>query len=337
MKKISLMKGIRIFGRGIRNYFVIDKPIVVSYEVTHSCTANCLHCDKGGIKKEENLLVPSAYKLLTEALHPIAVQISGGEPLLRTDVVDIVREVKRPYRLPLIIFVTNGSLLNEDNYLLLKEAGVDSFSVSLDFPNEKHDDFRRLPGLYAHLEETIPRLAANFGSHDIELNTAITRLNLPYLVALAQKADEWDVSISYSAYCTLRTGDKDLFIRSEDDLEMLQEKIHELLQFKKEKGRILNSTYNLMKTYEFFKSGYIPNCQAGKRFLVVEPRGGLTPCSMQTTRQYSTQEEILEDFTKQNKCGECYVAIRAYSDKSARTLLKDSISFFLSNRSNRRK
>jgi MoaA/NifB/PqqE/SkfB family radical SAM enzyme len=279
------------------------------------------------------LLKPEDYTALVSSLRPAVVQVSGGEPFLRKDVIDIVKAIKkRSNGLPYIVFVTNGSLLNKKKYAELKEAGVDRVSVSLDFPNEKHDEFRQLPGLYAHLEETIPRLAADFGNNDIAMNSAITRLNLPYLIDLANKTEEWGVNISYSAYGILRTGDKSFFIFSQEDLEMLQQKIHQLIQLKKEKGGILNSTYTLMKTYDFFKNGRIPNCNAGRRFLVVRPNGHLIPCSMRPHHQlYSTQEEMLEEFSKPNKCGECYVAIRAYSDKSLGILLKDSLSFFFSN------
>jgi len=331
MKGMSLIQSLLIVGRGLCNY-IADRPLVISFEVTHSCTCNCLHCDRGGTIKEEEVLKPADYAALISLLHPSVVQISGGEPLLRTDVVDIVKAIKKHHNgLPHVVLVTNGSLLNKENYVELKESGVDRFSVSLDFPNKKHDEFRRHPGLYAHLEETIPRLAAEFGYNDIALNSAITRMNLPYLIDLANKAEEWEVNISYSAYGILRTGDKSFFIYSKEELEMLQQKIHELIQLKKERGGILNSTYTLMKTYEFFMNGCIPNCSAGRRFLVVRPNGYLIPCSMRPHhRLYSTQEEMLEEFSKQNKCGECYVAIRAYSDKSIGTLLKDNLSLFFS-------
>jgi len=236
MKGMSLIQSVRVAGRALRNY-IINKPLVISFEVTHSCTCNCLHCDRGGITKEKELLKPADYAALVSSLRPSVVQVSGGEPLLRTDVVDIVKAIKkRPNALPHVVLVTNGSLLNKENYAELKEAGVDRFSVSLDFPNEKHDEFRQHPGLYAHLEETIPCLAAEFGNNDIAINSAITRVNLPYLIDLANKAEEWGVNISYSAYGILRTGDKSFFIYSEEDLEMLQQKIHELIQLKKEKG-----------------------------------------------------------------------------------------------------
>ncbi|HIE27641.1 TPA: radical SAM protein [Candidatus Poribacteria bacterium] len=342
MKSLSFLEAMRITKHGFQNYFA-QKPLVVSFEVTHSCTANCQHCDKGGFTKENNLLQPEDYSKLVSEFRPLFVQISGGEPLLREDVTDIVRAIKHPRgesgalpaafnRLPRVIFVTNASLLNAENYLELNKAGVDQFSVSLDFPNEKHDEFRRHPGLYAHLEATIPRLAADFGYNNIAMNTAITLQNLPYLRALADKAKEWNVDISYSAYSILRTGDKEHFISSEEDLETLRQTIQELIKLKKEKGHILNPPSILLKTYQFFKDGYIPNCRAGKRFLVVRPDGKLNPCSMYPQRQYKNQAEILADFSSNNQCGECYVAIRAYSDKSVGALLKDSVLFYFSHR-----
>ena len=331
MKGISLTRSLQISGRALRNY-ITNKPLVVSFEVTYSCTCNCLHCVMGGIKEEKDLLKPAGYAALVSSLCPCVVQVSGGEPLLRQDVVDIVKAIKKHHKgLIHLILVTNGSLLNKENYLELKEAGVDRFSVSLDFPNEKHDESRKHPGLYAHLDEIIPRLAAESGYDDIALNSAITRLNLPYLIDLTNKAEEWGVSISYSTYGLLRKKDKNFFVYSKEDLEMLQQQIHELIQLKKEKRRILNSTYMLMRTYEFFRDGYIPNCSAGRRFLIVKPNGYLIPCSMRPHNQlYSTQEEILEGFSKHNKCGGCYVAIRAYNDKPFRTLVKDNRSFFFS-------
>lgn len=103
------------------------------------------------------------------------------------------------------------------------------------------------------------------------------------------------------------------------------------MKFKKERGRILNSTYTLMKTYEFFKNGHIPRCSAGRRFLVIRPDGILNPCSMQPQWLYSTQGEMIEDFSKDNECGECYVAIRAYSDKSFGRLVWDNLLFLILN------
>ena len=65
--------------------------------------------------------------------------------------------------------------------------------------------------------------------------TAITNNNLPYLTELRDKAQEWGVCVSYSAYGILRTGNKDYFIDSQENLELLNKKIQELMNIKNEK------------------------------------------------------------------------------------------------------
>ena len=83
-----------MIARGTRSFWT-DRPLVVSFEVTHSCTANCRHCDKGGIKPEpRGLLRAEDYRRLRATLKPMAVQISGGEPLLRKDIEEIIRAIK---------------------------------------------------------------------------------------------------------------------------------------------------------------------------------------------------------------------------------------------------
>jgi len=93
-----------------------------------------------------------------------------------------------------VILVINGVLLNESNYLQLREAGVNQFSVSLDFPDERHDEFRRRPGLYKRLEQGLPRLA-KLGFRDIILNAAIAKANPRGILPLAKKAAEWGVDM----------------------------------------------------------------------------------------------------------------------------------------------
>lgn len=323
MKKLSFVEASRLFIRGIHNYGA-KRPLCVSFEVTLSCNANCRHCDNGGLIEDENRIEPKEYARLTALLRPPVVQISGGEPLLREDVVEIVRAVKQPSGFPYIIFVTNGFLLNESNYLELKRAGVNQFSVSLDFPDERHDEFRRLTGLYSHLDQTIPHLA-DLGYDDIILNSAITRDNVKCLLDLVQNARRWKVSISYSAYTSLRTGCKDHFIFAQEDLETLRRSILDLEKLKKENGQVVNSVYILRSTYQYFKNGSISNCGAGKRFLVVMPDGSFNPCA-HYRKKYSTRQQVLEEFSKHNECGGCYVGIRAYTDQSFWNLLKDNVS-----------
>lgn len=310
MANLSPMQGMRLLARGINNYLT-KRPIVVSYEVTLSCNCNCHHCDLGGVIRDEKQIEPHEYKEITRRLSPVAVQISGGEPLLRKDILSIVKAIKQPDGTPYVILVTNGVLLNETNYVELREAGVNQFSVSLDFPDERHDEFRRHPGLYKRLEQRLPQLA-KLGYRDIILNTAITRANLRELVSLARKAIQWDVSISYSAYTALRTGNRDYCITEEADLAVLRREIEELILLSKRDNHIANPELVFRDTLRFFEQGYMPDCKAGIRFLVVMPDGSLVPCSLHRIK-FSTQEEMIKKFSRNNRCGGCYVAIRSYS------------------------
>jgi MoaA/NifB/PqqE/SkfB family radical SAM enzyme len=310
MANISLLQGIQLFTGGIRNY-ITNRPIVVSYEVTLSCNCNCRHCDLGGVIRDEKQITPEEYGDLTQRLKPLAAQISGGEPLLRKDIAAIVKAIKKA-GVRYAILVTNGVLLNESNYLQLREAGVNQFSVSLDFPDERHDEFRRRQGLYKRLEQTLPRLA-RLGFRDIILNTAITKANVREILPLAKKAAEWGVDISYSAYTSLRTGNEDYCLNNGEDLGILRQAINELIMLKRRDTHLTNPELTLRDTLKFFEQGYMPNCQAGIRFLVVMPDGSLVPCSLRRTK-YATRKEMVEKFSRTNRCGSCYVAIRSYSE-----------------------
>ena len=321
MTNFSPLDGIKVAARGICNY-IAKRPLIVSFEVTLSCNCNCRHCDLGGLIKNEKQIKPDDYARLTQLLKPPLVQISGGEPLLRKDIVAIAKAIKESNSIPYLILVTNGVLLNESNYIQLHEAGVNQLSVSLDFPDERHDEFRRHRGLYRHLDETIPKLA-KFGYGDIILNIAITRANLEEVLPLAQKAKDWGVSISYSAYTPLRTNDNSYAINTPEDLVILRKTIYELIELTKRTNHITNSRAVFLDTIKFFEQGYLPNCKAGIRFFVVMPDGAFVPCSLHRSK-YSTQKEMIKNFSQTNQCGGCYVAIRSYSDRSLWGLLKDT-------------
>ncbi|MFB3920232.1 MAG: radical SAM protein [Terriglobia bacterium] len=304
--------------------FCTDRPLVISFELTHSCTADCRHCDKGGIKPGPlGTLTAEDYGRLRSDFKPMAVQLSGGEPLLRKDIAEIVRAIKEPNGLPYTILVTNGRLFTEEKYLALRRLGVNQFSISLDFPDERHDEFRRSPGLFHHLEDLVPRLG-RYGYGDVVLNTAITRENLPTLRAGYELAKEWGVQISYSCYTPLRTGSMEHYIDSAEDLDLLRCTMNELLGLQARNGHITNSPWTLSGIPNFFQSGSIPGCQAGRRFMVVTPDGGLRACSM-FDETYGSRREVMEKFVAGNTCGGCYVSIRAYLDASFWTLLKDNL------------
>jgi MoaA/NifB/PqqE/SkfB family radical SAM enzyme len=313
---------------GVRSLWnrAIGYPICVSFEVTHSCVADCVHCDKGGIKPEPVLMSLDDYRRFSEELKPGTCQLSGGEPLLREDLEDIVRAVKRPNGLPMVVCVSNWWLMTEERYLSLSKAGVSLFSVSLDFPDERHDDFRRVPGLFAKMSELVPYLVKKYDRKNIVLNSALTHANFAEIPGLVAKAEEWGTQISFSAYSSLRTGDKSLCITSPDDLALLRSHLGWAKQHKRTSKTIMNSDYILDQTYRFFAEGGMDGCQAGRRFLVVRPDGLINACSMFPDLKYKTRREMAEGFrATRESCDQCFVAIRAGTERSLVRLIKDNI------------
>ncbi|MBN1566595.1 MAG: radical SAM protein [Acidobacteria bacterium] len=329
MRKVPLGESLRIIAQGSLNW-LSQRPLVVSFEVTNSCTCYCRHCDHGGPKDTSRDLKPAEYKKYMEVLRPCVVQISGGEPLMRQDLTDVVRNIKSDSGLPFIILVSNWSHMTVERYLELRRAGVDEFCVSLDFPDERHDDFRGLPGLYEHLSSIMPKVAA-LGYDDVVLNNCITAANVGEIDAVADKAAEWGVNINYSAYSPRRTGCRDYFLNSEAQLSTLDRGLQKLKERMNSSNWITNTESTLNATREYFYRGGAPSCKAGLRWLVVTNDGALQPCSMQFKR-YGLHEQarMVREFTMNNKCDQCYVSIRSYLDKTFPQLLRENVSEFFS-------
>jgi MoaA/NifB/PqqE/SkfB family radical SAM enzyme len=329
MRKVPLGESLRIIKQGSLNWMA-QRPIVVSFEVTDSCTCFCRHCDHAGPCDMSRDLKPVDYKRYMEVLQPVVVQVSGGEPLMRSDLADVVRHIKGASGLPFIILVSNWSMMNEKRYLEMRAAGVDEFCVSLDFPDERHDDFRGHKGLYRHLERTVPKLAA-LGFDDIVMNNCITSWNVGEVNRIADKAREWGVNVNYSAYSPRRTGDRDYFLETPEQLETLRKEFDRIRERMDSSHWITTTTTTLDSTEKYFQTGGAPNCKAGLRWLVVTAQGELQPCSMQFKRYpLEAQARMVEEFTNHNSCDECYVSIRSYLDKTFPRLLWENVSGFFS-------
>ena len=134
----------------------------------------------------------------------------GGEPLMREDSDGNRQDDSGKQRSA--VHDSGFQLVSDDRRAIFgppRAAGVDQFSVSLDFPDDRHDGFRGYPGLYSHLEDLDPqgcgsgarRYRAQFLHHQ--------RKRERDRGAVADKAREWGVDLCYSAYSARRTGCRD--------------------------------------------------------------------------------------------------------------------------------
>jgi len=316
----SFARTLSLANRGLNNYFR-KRPFSVSFEVTHCCNANCKHCHLGGIVEEERA---SAQRLgeICHKLSPLVAQPSGGEPLLRKDLEEIVKAFRVPNRAPYIVVTTNASLLTNERYYGLRQAGVDEFSVSLDYPDEQHDEFRGIPGLFSHISSLMKEIRS-VKDKGITLCCVIQSDNFRQLIQMAELANKWDVKLNLSAYNALRTHDMS-YMLSEEEVEEFEEITEQLLVFQKKFGTIRTSRYVFQNTIDFFKNRSFPNCRTGEKFFNVNPDGTFSPCGL-IIKDYKSPKEIREIFRKESTCKECYTSIRANCEKPIKHLFMDNV------------
>jgi len=298
-----------------------QKPLTVSFEVTHACTANCWHCNWGGPIKESRI-GPEDYARIWRTMRAPVINVSGGEPLARGDLDDIVRALANPGGLPWVVVVSNASQLTGERFLRLKKAGMHQLSVSIDFPDDRHSTFRRIPGLFDRMDQSIPECVELGEPSDLSLNCCITSWNYQDLPGIVDLAERWGVSVNFSAYSMLRVEEPEGLARQNGTKDDLRRVIEQVLEMKRRGKPVYTSEGALWKYYEFLCKGHIAGCKAGSRFLVVNPDGRLTPCAM-VMAYFDDQPSMRENFTCQNTCGACYISTRAHGEKTMADFVRD--------------
>ena len=329
MRKVPLSESLKIIARGSRNWLA-ERPIVVSFEVTDACTCYCRHCDHGGPRDESTNLKPADYRRYMDELQPCVVQVSGGEPLMRDDLSEVVRNIKSDSGLPYIILVSSWSLMTEERYLELRDAGVDQFSVSLDFPDQRHDDFRCYPGLYDHLSDVIPRCASH-GFDDIVLNTCITSANLHEVNGAADQAQRWGVNICYSAYSARRTGCRDYFLNTPEQHQILREQLARIEERRNGSNYIVSAPTHPRRHPPLLRVRRRRGMQ-GRPALPGGHRRRQAAALLDAVPQVRTRRpgDDGQGVHAQQHCDECYVAIRSNLDKSFPKLLRENVARYFS-------
>jgi MoaA/NifB/PqqE/SkfB family radical SAM enzyme len=311
-----------IVRRAVANYFT-GRPYCVSFELTHNCNARCRHCHRGESVRER-LATPEQLLEVCRQLRPIVAIMSGGEPLLRRDLPQIVRTLKRGC-VPLRVFLnTNAALLTLAVYGELAEAGVDEVLISFDYPDERHDEFRKIPGLFRRIETLIRELDPE-NRKRVVLTCVLQSDNYRHALDMARMALDWGVNINFSAYTPMRTNDQTLMIPPHEMAEFRQV-VARLRDFKRAHHNVLTSDWVMEGMVTFFDGGRRTGCRAGQRFLVVNPDGTLSPCGL-LVRDYATFGEIRREFTAHNDCALCYTSTRGNSERPARYLFLDHLDY----------
>jgi MoaA/NifB/PqqE/SkfB family radical SAM enzyme len=129
-------------------------PFMSNFALTNNCNFKCKHCSAAGQKGEE--LSTEEWKDIIRQSIELGVFImmfTGGEPLLRKDLCEIIGSVDKKKTVPIIF--TNGFLL-KNKIKELKKSGLNRVYVSIDYADPKlHDGHRQMIGAYKKAIESI--------------------------------------------------------------------------------------------------------------------------------------------------------------------------------------
>ncbi|HEX5138567.1 MAG TPA: radical SAM protein [Planctomycetota bacterium] len=136
------------------------RPLLGTLIVTYRCDLDCAMCDLPSRGDRGREMDGEGLRGTLDAfrdLGVLGVGVTGGEPLLRPDTVDVIRHgVKRGL---LMHLNTNGTLVTEETARALADAGLASVNLSLDGPDaETHDRLRGRPGSFARVLRAAARL-----------------------------------------------------------------------------------------------------------------------------------------------------------------------------------
>jgi MoaA/NifB/PqqE/SkfB family radical SAM enzyme len=218
------------------------RPVLVHFEVTMRCNARCGFCDywktPSSAKNEETERCAEAARFF----NPMLVTFTGGEPLLRRDLEDLVASVRDAIRLKYITLLTHGGMLTPERGRSLWHAGVSQFNVSLDYVDGRHDTERGIPGLTQKIFATVSSMRSA-GIDAIRFNTVIKRENIDHVVEVVRVAQELGVGVNFSVYTDFKNGNVQHLVQN-GSIEKAEALVAELLAFKlRRRGVITNSDY----------------------------------------------------------------------------------------------
>ncbi|HEY7512076.1 MAG TPA: TIGR04053 family radical SAM/SPASM domain-containing protein [Vicinamibacteria bacterium] len=175
-------------------------PFLVIWETTQSCALACRHCRASARpwRDPSELTTAEGRELIEQvaAMGTPLLVLSGGDPVNRPDLFELVRHAKR-YGLRTATIPAATSDLTEDLVANLKDAALDQMALSLDFPSAAlHDAFRGVPGAF---DKTIQAAAwARTAGLPLQINTTVCGDTVPYLEEMAALVEQlgavfWEV------------------------------------------------------------------------------------------------------------------------------------------------
>ena len=294
----SVLEGIAEYG--ISRPFTGFSPFLTVWNVTTVCNLGCVHCYESARTRAPDELNTDGAKLTVRRLADAGVAyiaFSGGEPLMRTDLFEIMDEVKRNEMA--FSIATNATLATPQISRRLKDLDCAFVQASLDGATaETHDTFRGTK-CFERTVAGIRNLVA--ASIPVGVATTVTKRNLHEVPAIIDMAEELGAML-FMSYNFIPTGrgaalkHADLTPAEREQLltwmasEIGKRKLN-LLSTACQYSRIcagagrLSLTHfdtfgqydNLAKSAQFLAE-FVGGCGTSRLYCALEPNGDIEPC-----------------------------------------------------------
>jgi len=247
-------------------------PIYASFSITNKCVYNCWHCYINSLK-EEDMSTESALKIIKmlQDLGISVIALTGGEPLLRTDIYKIISKIDTDKSS--VVLFTTGYGLTKEKAKELKDAGLFGIIVGLEHTNQKiQDKLRNHTGSYEQALEGIKN-AKEAGLY-IGISTVATKKRIETgeiweFIRFAGRKEVDEVLILEPIPVGKIIG-KDNFLLNETERKQVIN-----LQKKTNKSK----RYPRVLSYPYRESKKVMGCNAGYQYVHITASGNICPCS----------------------------------------------------------
>lgn len=294
-----------------RAYFT-RRPIWCAWQVTYRCNFKCDFCDYWRTRPSRDELTVAEFARGARNLAKsgsLLVSLAGGEPMMRRDIVDVVREVSRFH---LTFLTTNGWLVTRENARAVYEAGLWGVSVSIDYADaDRHDERRGVKGAFERAVRALRYFSEErIGRHQrINLQAVLLDDNLGDMAKLAALARKYDANFMIQPYCALKTGESAHACREPASEELLRVK-----------SRFPNFLSNpvFLAQFDDALNGGVPGCMCGRAFFNIDQFGEVAKCVEDrvhpvgsiVTDDINTLLKRLRDKHRTNTCMACWYNCR---------------------------
>ncbi|HUZ80406.1 MAG TPA: PTO1314 family radical SAM protein [Thermoplasmata archaeon] len=280
-------------------------PVIAGHKLLYRCNLECKMCPFWRREDEELLSLSQEIRMM-DALVRTGVSFlgfEGGEPMLRRDLPEILRESHDRFHTSL---VTNGWLLQQRLPEIARS--LELLFVSLDGIGPMHDFLRGIPRSF---ERAIEGIKAARERLPVAISSTITKDNIYHAVPLVDLAESMGVSITFQVAYDYSTADA-MSPMGPDLLEVLRE-----LRLRRVNGA------PILESPDYFdaiiNSWYRQESWHCKPWMTmnVDPQGRIVlPCY--TLHEYAGQTPVWEtdvaalwnsyDWSKYETCNKCALA-----------------------------